>query len=449
MFFDPEISNSDDPGKEPRGSKRVVFFGLNYSPEMVGIGPYTAGLAEMLVDAGHDIEVVTGHRYYPEWKLSSPPGNGWRRETINGVLVHRCPIYVPRKPSAARRLMHYASFAASAFWPLTNLLFRKRTNVVFAVAPSLIACLTALFLGKLFRVPVWLHLQDFEVEMAFATRFMRPDGVFAKIARATEQFVLRRADLVSTISPKMLEKLEAKGVEPARRLQLRNWANHAEAIGSANCKELVSKLGLEGRAIALYSGNIGAKQGLENVIEAAERLHRRTDIAFVICGGGNTLESLKKGAVGLNNVRFLPMQNRDRFAQLMRLADIHLLPQTAEVADLVLPSKLPNMLASAAPVIATAREGTGIADEIEGCGIVVPPDEPIALAEAIERLADDPQLRQKLGSVGFRRSAARWSAQNALRSFQEGLARLESAATNRNRTAGNTGNTTASSLDRR
>ena len=94
---------------------------------------------------------------------------------------------------------------------------------------------------------------------------------------------------------------------------------------------------------------------------------------------------------------------------MLTMADLHLLPQIAGAADLVLPSKLTNMLASARPVVATTESGTGLYGEVDGCGVVTPPGDAAALAAAIAALADDPELRERLGTAAARRAAERWS----------------------------------------
>ncbi|HET8612497.1 MAG TPA: glycosyltransferase, partial [Sphingomonas sp.] len=119
----------------------------------------------------------------------------------------------------------------------------------------------------------------------------------------------------------------------------------------------------------------------------------------------------------------------ERLGELLGLADVHLLPQIVGAADLVLPSKLTNMLASGRPVVATAAPGTGLADEVEGCGIVTPPGDAAAFAAAIERLIDDPGERARLGRAARTRAEERWSRAGVLGRFTADLDRLSGAPT--------------------
>jgi len=207
-------------------------------------------------------------------------------------------------------------------------------------------------------------------------------------------------------------------------LTLRNWANHAEAVARADGKIVRRDLGAGRRKVIMYSGNIAAKQGLDLVVEAARLVRQRRDLLFVICGEGPTRQQLEERAAGLSNVIFRPLATPERFAATLCAADIHLLPQLGSTADLVLPSKLPNMLASGRPVIATAGAGTSLAREVIGAGLAVPPGDPAALARAIVTLVDDPETAEAFGAEGRRRAAGRWSIELTVNRFERRLAQI-------------------------
>lgn len=384
---------------------KILIVGLNYAPEKVGIGPYTTGIAEALVAAGHRVEVVTAKPYYPAWAVEPGHGRGWRGERRQGVRVMRCPIYVPRRPSGAKRLLHHVSFAFSALVPALAGA-RRRPDVVLAVAPSLLSVPVARLAAKISGAPLWVHVQDFEVEAAFATGLIARRGWLSRAALAIESRLLRSADLVSTISPQMVAKLTAKGVVPT--LELRNWAESGWTGSVGGVAEYRAAWGLGERHVALYSGNIAAKQGIGLLIDAARRLAHRDDIAIVICGDGPNRAALAAAAADLSNVHLHGLQPAERMGDLLALASVHLLPQLPNAADLVLPSKLANMLGSGRPVIATAAPGTGLFEEVSGCGIATPPGEAAALAMAVEALIDDGPRRAALGIAAVQRARERW-----------------------------------------
>ena len=191
---------------------RILIVGLNYAPEPIGIAPYTTGLAEHLARAGHRVEVVAGRPYYPQWRVY--PGFealAWKRSVEHGVALTRCPHYVPAVPTGARRIIHHLSFAAAALPVIIARILRERPDVVLCVMPSLVSAVTARIGAWLGRAPLWLHVQDFEVDAAFATGLVK-GGLSERDLRRLEAALFKSAATVSTISPKMVERLRAKGV---------------------------------------------------------------------------------------------------------------------------------------------------------------------------------------------------------------------------------------------
>ncbi|MFM5885290.1 MAG: WcaI family glycosyltransferase [Novosphingobium sp.] len=388
-------------------AQRVLIVGLNYAPEPVGIGPYTQGLAKALAKQGRDVAVICGQPYYPQWRRYPGFSAGWSQSAEDGVRVTRCPHYIPARPGGLSRIVHLASFALSAL-PAVLRPGGMRPQVVIAVAPALLSVVTAWLAARFAGARLWVHVQDFEAEAAVATGLLRPGSLPARLALWCERRILRLADHVSTISPQMAARLVAKGVAPNRVTELRNWADARFAPDPAGAVQLRSEWGLTGKTVALYSGNIALKQGIEVLVDAARLLQHRPDIAVVICGEGPNRAVLEARAAGLPNVQLRDLQPVARMGAMLAMADLHLLPQIAGAADLVLPSKLTNILASARPVVATTEPGTGLYGEVDGCGVITPPGDAAALAQAIADLADDPARRAALGKAALGRSAARW-----------------------------------------
>ena len=392
--------------------RRVLIVGLNYAPEPVGIGPYTQGFAQALAEAGAEVSAVVAKPYYPQWQVAHGyAGGGWRHDMDGTVEVTRCPIYVPAEPGGLKRIVHLASFTLSALVPALRSALKRsaRPDLVFTVAPALLGVPAAWLAARLSGAKLWIHVQDFEVEAALATGLMPAFGIPARLARWVENRLLALADHVSTISPQMCAKLLAKGVAPERVFEMRNWSDARFASDPAGAEAVRREWGLSGKVVALYSGNIARKQGIEILVEAARLLNERSDIAFVICGEGPNRAELERLAEGLGNVQLHDLQPAERMGAMLTMADLHLLPQIAGAADLVLPSKLTNMLASGRPVVATTEHGTGLYAEVDGCGAVTPPGGAAALAQAIATLADDPARRAMLGKAAAKRATERWS----------------------------------------
>lgn len=401
---------------------KILALGINYAPEPVGIGPYTTGLLEALAANGMDVQVVTGKPYYPAWKLPDKwPRFSYEKGEHNGVEIVRAPLYVPQHPGGKRRIAHHLSFAASSLPAMLARAMQWRPDVVLTIAPSLFSIPVALLAARLAGARLWVHVQDFEIDAAFALGLLSEYGNVAVRARNMESRLLQRADIVSTIGPKMVAKLGAKNVAPDRIRELRNWAEPAFSPILGDSDAFRREWGLQGRIVALYAGNIANKQGLEMPLEAARMLAGRDDIAIVICGDGSQRERLEAMGANLPNLQFRDPQPAERMADLMAMADIHLLPQHPDAADLVLPSKLTNILQSRRPVVATAAEGTGLQEEAEGCGIVTPPGDLHAFTQAIVQLADDQALRARLGAEAGRRAAERWEKDAIIAQWQAEL----------------------------
>jgi colanic acid biosynthesis glycosyl transferase WcaI len=176
--------------------------------------------------------------------------------------------------------------------------------------------------------------------------------------------------------------------------------------------------------VVLYSGNMGAKQGIETLADAAALLAARADVTFVFCGSGAAKASLIERCAGLTNCVFIPLQPVERLNELLNLADIHVLPQRGDAADLVMPSKLTGMFASGRAVVAMARHGTGLYDAVSPRGVVVPPDNVKALVAAITVLVSDRERRAALGRAARHYAERALSPESTIRTFEERLATL-------------------------
>ena len=379
---------------------RILIYGLNYAPELTGTGKYTAEMAEALQQQGHDVRVVCAPPYYPEWKIAKGY-SGFRgsHEMRNQVRVWRSPLWVPAHPSGLKRMIHLASFAVASLPALVSQAW-WRPDVVMSIAPTMLNAPAALVLARLMGAHSWLHIQDFEVDAAFDLGLLKGQRA-GRFARRVESALLRRFNVVSTISDKMAERAIAKGVAPSNVFRLPNWVDISAIYPLDRANKYRDELNIpESSKVVLYSGNMGAKQGIEVLAGAAAALAARQDIVFVFCGNGATKAELEKCCKHLSNCRFIALQPVARLNELLNLADIHVLPQRGDASDLVMPSKLTGMFASGRVVIAMARPGTELYNIVTPRGVVVPPENVQALSDAIEMLVSDPGQRAILGAEG-------------------------------------------------
>jgi colanic acid biosynthesis glycosyl transferase WcaI len=381
-------------------------------------------MALWLSEQGHDVRVICSPPYYPEWKVRSGYSSWWyRREILGSLHVIRCPLWVPARPSGIKRILHLASFALSSL-PVVVSQVLWRPHVVICVEPPLLNSFSAFILSILSGAKSILHIQDFEVDAAFDMGLLRSQWLHRTIL-AVERWLLRRFDKVSTISGRMLQRLESKGVAEESRLFFPNWVNTDLIQPMLTPGRFREELGIPANEVVLlYSGNMGQKQGLELIIESARKLVTDSRVRFVMCGQGAAYESLRNMAAGLQNIIWIPLQPQERLNDLLNLADVHLLPQRADAADLVMPSKLTGILASGRPVIATAAEGTEVWSVVDGRGINTPPGDVGAFVAAILRLVDDPDERLRLGQNGRKHAVDNLSTDAVLGKFESELLQL-------------------------
>lgn len=417
---------------------KILLHGINFAPELTGIGKYTGELAAWLAAHGHQVSVVTALPYYPDWKVAAGYRNLWTRGT-DAVTIFRCPLWVPSQPGGLKRLLHLASFALSSLPVMLRQIFWQ-PDVVWVVEPALFCAPTAVVVARLCGAKAWLHVQDFEVDAAFDLGLLKGQAVRRWVATA-ERWLMQRFDVVSTISQRMHQRLLDKGVAPVKAVLAPNWVDVAAITpsGSAGGDAFRAQLGIAtDSVVALYSGNMGAKQGLELLADVARLCEGDSGknhalalmqkgqytIVFVFCGNGAGRAELVQRCAGLGQVHFLDLQPLERLGDLLAMADIHLLPQRADAADLVMPSKLTGMLASGRPVVATACAGTELAGVVGGsngsaaCGLVVPPGDAVAFARAVLCLAADTTLRQQLGVAGRAYAVAHLDRDAVLKQFE-------------------------------
>ena len=413
----------------------------------MGIGKYSGELAEWLARRGHEVRVITAQPYFPSWRLGNGDEgvrNRYSQERRAGVEVRRCPLWVPRRPSGLTRLVHLASFALTS---LPVLLAQRgwRPDVVITVAPAFFCAPGALLLGRLCGrgCRSWLHIQDFELDAAFELGLLKGKWLRG-LAEGLERRTLRGFDRVSTISAAMVQRALQKGVEARRAVLLPNWvdldaiqpqapgaaaAAEAGAVAPANPyrRELAVP---EGALVLQYSGSMNKKQGLELLVAVMQQLADVPNLVWLLAGEGPTKAALAEATAGMAQVSLLPLQPVERLNDWLNLADVHLLPQKAGAADVVLPSKLLGILASGRPVVASSPEGSELGNLAEQAGLRVDPEDPIAFAAAVRRLVGDGMLRQRLGAQARQLAEQRFGQDAVLRRLE---LELEALVANRGR----------------
>ncbi|GAB1538952.1 glycosyltransferase family 4 protein [Scytonema sp. NUACC21] len=399
---------------------RILIYSYNYYPEPIGIAPLMTELAEGLVKRGHQVRVVTAMPNYPERQIYKEyRGKSYLTEYKNGVEIQRSYVWIRPQPNLVDRIMLDASFVFTSFFPA---LFGWRPDVILSTSPSLPSCLPTALLGLLHSCPVVLNLQDILPEAAVHVGLLKNKWLIKAFA-VLEKFAYSSATKISVIADGFVENLLGKGV-PARKLvQIPNWVdvNFIRPLPKENNAFRVAH-NLEGKFVVSYSGNIALTQGLETVVKAAAILRDVPDIAFVIVGEEKGLQRLQKACdeCGANNVLLLPFQPREHLPEMLAAADVGLVVQKKNVISFNMPSKIQVLLASGRALVASVP-GNGTAARAirqSGGGVIVPPEDPQALAQAILDLYKHPERVKTLGYNSRKFAVEQYSFEQALSQYE-------------------------------
>jgi colanic acid biosynthesis glycosyl transferase WcaI len=402
---------------------RVLVLAINYWPETTGIGALLTRRCEYLASVGHEVTVCTGMPYYPEWRIHPRyAGKLFSKEKRKSVTILRSWMWVPKKVTSAKRIVFEASFLAGS---LVRAVQNSRPELLLVVSPPLGLGLSAILLGRWWGIPYVFDVQDLQPDAA-ADLGMLPKPVLPLLYRL-EAIAYRNAALIFTITEGMRRKIVAKGIPDDRVAVVPPSAdNNLFGVGSVvEGREFRIKHGLEDKFIVGHSGNMGVKQGLEVVLDAASQLREQSNLVFLLAGDGAMKSRLEERAatLQLTNVRFLPLQEQMEFLQMLAATDMGLIVQQSTVSDIVFPSKTVTLLSAARPVGAAVSPCSEIGQVIHysGGGLLIESENGKALASAVRELLSDPEKRSTMGECGRRYARRHWDETRVLSSFEAHL----------------------------
>jgi glycosyltransferase involved in cell wall biosynthesis len=385
----------------------LLVFNRSYYPDLGATGQLLGQLCEDLVARhGWRVTVVAGR---PTITLDQAPGTAREaaaREVVRGVTVFRAAGTRLPKARFVGRATNYVSYFGAAALTAAR---AGRPDVVMSLTDPPILGLAALAWARRWRAPFVFLCQDIFPEVAVLLEDFRNEWVNRGLDRVN-RLLLRKATAVVALGETMARRLvEAKGADAAKMTVIHNWADR-ETIGPAPKKNGFAEANdLAGRFVVLHSGNLGLSQGLDGVVSAAAQLRDLRDLVVVFQGDGVKREALaaQARALGLDNVRFLPYAARESLREAFAAADLQVVSLKRGLAGFIVPSKLYGILASGRPYVAAVDPESEVAllTERHGGGLLVPPEDPEALARGIRRLYDDPALRERLGARAHAASA--------------------------------------------
>lgn len=401
----------------------ITLLGLNYPPEASGIAPYTAGLATGLVARGHEVRVITAFPHYPQWRVHDGyAGFGWT-ETIDGVDVARMRHYVPRVPTLLPRAVSEATFGArllSVGW--------GHPEVVLCVSPALISSAIALGRARFThsRPATGLVVQD--LYSAGISETQAAVGRLAGMVRRLESWAMHEADGVAVIHDRFKTRIERDfAVDSSRIRVIRNWT-HVPVVEPFDKDAFRESLGWRPEeVIVLHAGAMGEKQGLSNVVAAAQLAEARGNpVRFVLLGDGSQRAKLEALAVGCSQIDFLDPLPGDHYVRAMKSADVLLVNERPGLVEMAVPSKLTSYFSTGVPVLAATGTGSTAAHEVvaSGAGIVVEPGVPVDLVGGALRLSEDRVAGRVIGARGPAYCESMLSEQASLDAFNAWVVEL-------------------------
>ena len=400
--------------------RRILITSSNDWPEGAGTAPYVTGLAEYLSARGYDVAVSTTFAHYPSWqRLPLRPLGATEHEA--GVEIRRRWLYVPERQTALQR----AAYEGSMFALGATALPRRRPDVVLGFIPSVAAASLGALAGRVYRRPYGLIVHDL-VGPGAQQSGMAGQRVSRAVSRV-ELAAARSATGIGIIAEGFRRYFEEAGGIPGERIhRVRTWTRRVEPTQDrASARAAMGWR--DGEFICLHAGNMGRKQGLDNVLDAAALL-AGTNVRVVLLGDGNDRARLQQraAALGLDRVTFAGFAGPGRYESLLAAADVLLVNQAPAVADMSLPSKLTSYFASGQPVVAAIALDSETAREIGAAraGVVVPPGDPRALADALLAIRDDPERAAEVGGRGLRFAREELSPETVLETYERFALRI-------------------------
>ncbi len=390
---------------------RFLLLTQYFPPEIGAAQVRLASITRELLRLGHQVEIVTAVPNYPEGKIfPSYQGHFYLRESWEGIPLHRVWIYAATG-AGGKRLLNYFSFMLTALWGLRQ---TQRPDYILVESPPLFLGITAYLAAKRWQVPWILNVADLWPDSVRALGLLK-EGMLLTVATKLEAWLYRRANLINVVTEGLREILiHQKQVPSAKILFLPNGVDTQMFAPQPVDDTWRSHLDLPNQPIFLYTGTHGYAHGMEVILQAAELL-KETPVLFLLVGGGSDksrLEQLSK-AKALTNVLFWPSQPPAQIARLYSLAQAGISTlQSAPLFDGTRPVKILATMACAKPVIYSGSgEGARMVQQAKA-GLVVPPQDPVALAEAVRYVIAHPQKAAELGQNGriYVEAHLQWSA---------------------------------------
>jgi colanic acid biosynthesis glycosyl transferase WcaI len=411
----PTVLNHERLGQTTVKKARVFFVNRYFYPDESATSQLLSDLAFGLAQSGCDVHIVCSRQLY------GTPGAGLpASEVIRGVIVHRLWTTRFGRRNLFGRALDYVSFYATCAVALLRLV--RRSDIVVAKTDPPLISLVAVMATRCRGAILVNWLQDVFPEVASALGASPLPAVLDRLLRSWRDASLRVAAANIVIGKRMREYLVGRGIPPNTMHVIENWAlANTSRPKDSDESELRARLGLGGKFVVGYSGNLGRAHEHRIFLEAALALQSDGNVQFLFIGGGIRMDALRTMAEQrhLSNMRFLPYQPRESLEDSLAAADVHLVSLLPSLEGLIVPSKFYGVLAAGRPVVFVGDPEGELSRVIREsrCGFVVAVGDSADLAAAIRRLQNDVDQRASMGTAARDLLSARFGAPRALTSW--------------------------------
>lgn len=396
--------------------KNISIITANFYPEDTAIGLYTTQFAEFL-SKKYNVTVISGFPYYPQWEIYKEyqDKNDFITETLNDIKIIRYKQFVPKKVTIFSRLKMIFSFVYG-----TNKNIKKigQTDLVICLVPFTFSIIPAYLLAKKRKAKLWIHVQDFEFDLAFESGIFKKNNLLGllvkKVVITFEKFLLNKATLISSISFQMLKKVNDK-TNSVDTFYFPNWISSDDINPAKSNHHIYFE---KDKFSLLYSGNIGEKQDWDLFCQVCLLLEPHNDIEIVIVGDGGYLDTLKLNCTKFSNVKFKSLVPYHELNDLLCSASCHFLFQKQEVLDTLMPSKLLGMMASEKVCLVSGNSKSDVAKVLTpDTGFYISSIDPKEIYKKIMFLKDNPDLCSDMGKKARTKIIESFSKEKVLDGF--------------------------------
>ncbi len=399
---------------------RILVFTQYYPPDFGGNAMLMDQLSQDLSKMGHEVEVITSFPHYP----SGIVPHKYRRRLLRverneEVKVIRTWLYTSAKKTFRRRLANYAS---SAVFSLVAGLFTRRPDAAIVYTPPLSLAVAATISCSVRRIPLIVSVQDIFPDVAVNLGVVSEKSLLVKVARIFERAVYNQASRIAVIGDSFRENLTRKGVASEKIERISNWIDTDFITPRPRDNIFSREHDLNERYVVQYAGNLALTSGVESVLECARLAKQHKDILFLFVGDGILKEGMQKRAVQsrMKNVMFLPFQPYENLPFVLASADVCLVTLGAKAHATSVPGKLYTIMAAAKPVVAAIDSSSETARQVEsaGCGVIVAPESPKAMLDAILQLKSSSKRAGEMGKRGLQCVRKEYSRRSATESYE-------------------------------